>query len=230
MKSTSLNKCIGTCSLAVLLLYGFVGSRALAANEAISSVSGSIDFSMTNLTFGYSFTVGSQAVSVSSLGVYDTSPGAVGLTMSHDVGLWDNSGTLLGSVTIPSGNSATLSAAGFRYESISGGPVVLAANTTYRLGAQYNVDDTDMGLSSAAITVGPDISYGTAYEAFSFTLAFPNLGIPSADPGFFGPNAEYTLVPEPRAGLVLGLGLAALTLGRRRWMVRSHSSRASARS
>jgi hypothetical protein len=51
---------------------------------------------------------------------------------------------------------------------------IFAANTAYRLGAQYNINDTDPGISQATSTTGPDVSLGSACFSSSLTLAFPN--------------------------------------------------------
>src|SRR5689334_21008214 len=67
----------------------------------------------TNLTEGCSFTVGTQPVAVTRLGLLDLhfTPGVGfvsggGLFEAHQVGLWTSTGTLLGSVTVPAGTAA----------------------------------------------------------------------------------------------------------------------------
>lgn len=50
--------------------------------------------------------MGSKALTVSALGFHDE--GGNGLLTSHEVGIYDLSQTLLGSVTIPAGTGATL--------------------------------------------------------------------------------------------------------------------------
>jgi hypothetical protein len=205
-----INRISTTCIAA--LLGGVLGLQTCPGNEVITSLSGT-SFTMTNLTFGYSFVVGSQPISVTDLGIYDPSSG-IGLNFSHDVGLWDSFGTLLGSVNVPSGSSATLFN-GFWYEPITAGPVSLAAGNTYVLGAQYNINDTDLGIIRAVTTTSPEVTFGTAYTSFSFTLAFPATPVPSLDDGYFGPNALYTTVPEPATSVTLGLGLLTLAWSRR---------------
>ena len=62
-------------------------------------------------TWGYSFTVGDQGLSVSSLGLYDYKGDQHGgLSAAHPVGIWDPVGSLLVSVTVPAGTSGTLEA------------------------------------------------------------------------------------------------------------------------
>jgi hypothetical protein len=210
--NTSIRRLSVLCIAAVL--GGVLGLQTCPGNEVVTSLSGPIFTGMTNLTFGYSFIVGSQPISVTDLGIYDPTPGN-GLNFSHDVGLWDLSSTaLLGSVNIPSGTSATLQN-GFWYEPITAGPVSLAAGGTYVLGAQYNINDTDLGIIKAVTTTSPEVTFGTTRNSWSFTLAFPINANPSMDDGYFGPNALFTVVPEPATGVTLGLGLLTLAWSRR---------------
>lgn len=200
-----------------VILGGVLGLRTCPANEVITSVSGTTFYGMTNLTFGYEFTVGSQPISVNSLGVWDPSSG-VGLNYSHDVGLWDSSGTwLLASVTIPSGNSATLSSSGFWYEPISGS-VILSANATYVLGATYPLyaPDMDPGIIWGTAMTSSEVTFGTArFAPAMLTLTFPATTASYMDDGYFGPNMDYTVVPEPTTCAILGLGMLALAWFRR---------------
>jgi hypothetical protein len=63
---------------------------------------------------------------VTELGIW-TPPNNSGLRTAHDVGLWTVGGTLLGSVSIPAGNSAQLINQ-YYYETLET-PVQLTANT-----------------------------------------------------------------------------------------------------
>jgi hypothetical protein len=201
----------------VLILGGALGLQTCAANEVITSLSGTTFTGMTNSTFGYEFTVGSQAISVNSLGFYDPSP-TNGLNYTHEVGLWDYSGNLLASVIVDS-STATLSASGFWYELIPiPGSVILSANTNYVLGAKYtfNVIGYDLGDIFATITSSPEVTYGTARNNYSMTFAFPDNVVGGyLDAGYFGPNMDYTVVPEPTTCAMLGLGLLAVVWSRR---------------
>jgi hypothetical protein len=199
-----------------LILGGALGLQTCPANEVVTSVTGLNFTGMTNLTFGYEFTVGSQPISVNALGVWDPSSG-VGLNDSHDVGLWDTSGNLLTSVTVPNGNTATLSLSGFWYMPISGS-VTLSANTTYVLGAKYPewYPGIDIGVVSATTASDPEVTFGTARYSTSMTFTFPNYIVGgSLDDGYFGPNMDYSTVPEPTTCVVLGMGLLALAWAKR---------------
>ena len=166
-----------------------------------------------NDTVGFSFTIGSSPLSVTQLGVWDS--GNDGLDNSNQVGLWNNTGTLLASVTILSGSAAPL-VDGFRYSAL-GLPVTLSADTTYVLGAFSAIFEnrttgaTPPTFSSDATLVGsrrndsqgnfsyPDISHGS----------FPNQAI-------VGPNMQYGVVPEPSSALLCGFGIAGVMGFRRR--------------
>lgn len=210
---TQIKRLYTTC-LAVIL-GGAFGLQLGSANEVVTSVFASYFPGTTNDTFGYEFTVGSQDISVNALGIWDSSAG-VGLIDSHDVGLWDAFGLLLTSVTIPSGNSSTLSASGFWYEPISGS-VTLYANTTYVLGAKYPVTapSIDTGVALATTTSDPEITLGDARRTSSMTFDFPDVIVGGLNDGYFGPNMDYTVVPEPATWSLLGLGLLALVRSRR---------------
>ncbi len=191
------------------LLGCIIGLQSGSANEVVTSVFASYYPGMTNETYGYEFTVGSQDISVNALGVWDPSLG-VGLIDSHDVGLWDELGNLLTSVTIPSGNLSTLSASGFWYEPISGS-LTLSANATYVLGAKYPLwaPSMDTGVIFATTTSDPEITLGDARRTSTMTFAFPDIILGSLNDGYFGPNLDYTVVPEPNTIAILGLGLLA---------------------
>src|SRR4051812_40535085 len=102
------------------------------------------NFGQETGTAGYGFTVGSSPLQVITLGVWDL--GADGLTNTHQVGLWTNSGTLLAMVEVPSGTGGTLQGE-FRYANLSS-PVTLTAHETYVLGASYSSRDDPFRLEN----------------------------------------------------------------------------------
>lgn len=83
-------------------------------------------------TVGYAFTTDSTPVYVSSLGLWDEDPD--GLASAHQVGLWTDGGTLLGTTTVGSAADNWLHGE-FRYAQLDSG-VTLAPNTTYRIAAE----------------------------------------------------------------------------------------------
>lgn len=164
---------------------------------------------ISGYTIGYAFTVGNDPIAVNQLGVWDQNDD--GLIVAHDVGIWDSLEQLLAEVSVPSGTGASLQG-GFRYQSLA--PVTLSANTVYYIGALYPSADNDLVALETTAYTGPALALGdAAFSPFSAspTLAFPGNFTSKPNDGYFGPNAIYTVIPEPRASAaVLGLGLPAL--------------------
>ena len=173
---------------------------------------------------GWSFTVGSQDLQLTSLGIYDEN--VDGLEDSHVVAIWTNGGTLVTEATVPSGTTGSL-VGSYRYESVT--PVTLLGGETYVLGAHFApVVDLcgsacgDATLSFGTETFDPGITYLTSRIKPAVigdaSPAFPNLdaGIPG---GIFGPNflittTDQTPVPEPASvGPVAFCILALLARG-----------------
>lgn len=198
--------------------FAFIAAVAFAATNAhaqflFHNISGQFSTIIgTNLTSGATFTVGSQAILVTSLGVYDDQ--SDGLNQSHSVGLWD-SGGLLTSATVPAGIGTVL-LGDFRYVPIA--PVVLSANTTYRIGANlgYNhaIPFDLMGVGGAA-TLDAAFSFANAKMRSGHETGFtePNL---TFFENLWAANLQYTAVPEPTALSLLAGGLVVVRLLRRR--------------
>jgi hypothetical protein len=153
------------------------------------------------VTEGYRFTVGSAALVVSALGIWDE--GQDGLAHSHRVGLWDDDAHLMGSVVVPVGTHGQL-VGEFRYQTLEA-PVVLNAGHVYRLGAEYgllNLDSWKNNTLGGTAVFSSEITPNSAASALGF--AFPVTTLPQS---YVGPSAIYTAVPEGRqSGLVVGGG------------------------
>jgi hypothetical protein len=161
-----------------------------------------------NTTLGYDFTVGSSAIELAALGVWDWNQD--GLADAHTVSLWDTAGNLLASAAISPGTVNPL-VGEFRYATII--PIILSAGTTYVFGATYVDHDADPvigNVSGDQATFDPAVSPGNARKPTSGGFVFPN--DTSAGPGsFVGPNAQFRSVPEPGStALLLGLAVACL--------------------
>jgi len=166
-------------------------------------------------TLGTTFTVGSQDLLVTSLGIWNpTSISRPALTTAHDVGLWNSTGTtLLGSVSIPAGGGTSVG--NFLYVTL-GSSVTLTANQTYRLGAVYFVDAQNIVdySPSQAGNFSSDVSNPLASYAVGGTLAAP---INTVGPGsYVGANLQYTAVPEPSTWALLAFSLTSVMVLRRR--------------
>jgi len=159
-----------------------------------------------NDTVGYAFTVKQDPLSVHRLGVSDV--GTNGLDSINLIGLWLEGGTLLASAIIPSGISAPLEG-GFRWVDLNT-PVLLQANTTYRLGAQANLEARFSGFFPAGGTsLSPDVTLvGSVRNSQFQNFSYPG-SAPFSGQAIVGPNMAYTVVPEPSTlALVVAAGIA----------------------
>src|SRR5882672_8812039 len=84
-------------SSALCLAETFASADAVVTLPSVLYWSGAVG-PVAGGTYGYSFTVGSTPLSVTSLGLF----GEVAAT-PHPVGIWNVGGSLLGSITIPAG-------------------------------------------------------------------------------------------------------------------------------
>jgi hypothetical protein len=91
----------------VSTLFLSISSLAKADTVALTSITGGIlATSGTDQLYGWIFTANSP-ITVTSLGVFDF--GSNGLSVSHDVGIFDDTTrALLGSTTVPAGTGGTL--------------------------------------------------------------------------------------------------------------------------
>src|ERR1700684_1530774 len=105
-------------TLAVYLLFSLGDLRA-SSIPAFNVSGGALDFTDFQYTIGDQFST-TQAITVTELGVYSVTV----LAQGYEVGLWNSSGVLLVSATVPS----TAQAGQFVYVPIN--PVSLAADQT----------------------------------------------------------------------------------------------------
>jgi hypothetical protein len=174
----------------------------------------------SQITAGWDFTVSGGSISVTNLGVFDS--GQTGLIDSHQVGIWNSSGTLLVSGTVPAGTAGTL-VNQFFYVSV---PTTVLGPGTYDIGALYNAypSSTDDYLADAS---NFQTAAGITFNWAEYTPA-PSLSDPNSIPatffynGIFGPNFEFsaaTAVPEPCTMLLIGSGLVGLAVSRKKFRV-----------
>ncbi|MGL4512431.1 MAG: DUF4082 domain-containing protein [Lacipirellulaceae bacterium] len=161
-----------------------------------------------NVTTGFRFTA-LQTVSVTALGFHDDQLN--GLVSSHDVALYNTSGTQLVLATVPAGTGAPLIGE-YRYAALSSA-VELQAGTQYVLAAYTNNNDGYRAFSTP--TADPRISIVStgAFYNYGPSLAFPTTTFAAAS--FYAtPNMLLEAVPEPGTAVLLCAGLAAVACRR----------------
>lgn len=179
-----------------LLVAGILGWSVSATAQTyylVSSAGTNTNRDNYTGTVGYRFTV-ATSLDVDGLGFYDSA--GDGLARSHDVGLWNNSGTLVTSVTVAAGTGATL-ANGYRWVTLSP-PVLLSGGGTYTIGAQ---------VASGSGDAWPDVTGGGMINTFivstdwasrhsdvSVPLVYPTYGYKTSD-GFMAPNLRAQIAP-----------------------------------
>jgi hypothetical protein len=174
-------------------------------------------------TNGSEFTVGSQPVSVTRLGVY----AGFGLMQESYVGIWRVSDeALLGSTTVAPGAFTQIE----NWYFVNVSPFTLAADTTYRIGTQNLGSDMGWG---GTFNVGSGIASVAPGSVSTFPLEFDPLEGPPLDvfsfkyPAVYWPddamlaaNFEFVTVPVPEPAewtmLIAGILVIAFIARRRR--------------
>ncbi len=207
----------GTLAALALLSLAALAPTAQAQSPAVTGFTTGGLFSTFSAgvdTIGWRFQA-VNALSVSSLGYWDQTPGT-DLASSHQVGLWTDAGALLGSVTVQV-NSGLVGS--FRYEPL-GAPISLTAGDFYRVGAVDVNADGDLYTSSVtSLTTDPNIVFTGSARNATTGLTFPDIHTPGGQ-GRFGPNllvsAASSSAPEPGTLALLALGIVGGVVARRR--------------
>ena len=206
-----------------IMLSGIAISSAWAYSWAISFNSPGDENSQPR-TLGFEFTAKADLM-VTNLGFYDS--GQNGLSLSHEVGIFNMAGVLLTSTTVTkttfSGGGSSLDGF-FRYEPIT--PIQLTAGTNYVIAAVIGDGDDYTFFANGTegtrgFTVDPAITYIKNRDIYTGTdsghpneLIFPTDTL-AGYTAFFGPNFTAQPVPVPPSLLLLSSGLLGLVGWRR---------------
>ena len=201
------------CLVGLLVAFStLLPSGALAGSVSAITITNTTGQTLVNppFTLGWEFTT-NQKISISALGIFDDSQN--GLVDSYKIGIWTSMGTLLGTAMVLSGTADPL-VNQFRYASVTGGPITLAAGQNYEIGALY-LDGNDPLIfpgNATGFASDPSITFVQASFTSGSTLTDPTAsGGPL--PSYFGPNFEFssatTATPEPSGILLLGSSLLA---------------------
>lgn len=161
-------------------------------------------------TVGITFTVGNTDLSVTALGFQDAGNDGV-LNGSHQVAIWNSAGTQIALATVSSGTSQS----NYIYTALASA-VTLIKGQTYTIGANTSGSDNWTDASTAAgVAISGDVTGGNSYYVSGGFSRPTSPGTPG-DPLRWGPaNMQYSLVPEPSAALLGGLGVLGLLRRRR---------------
>ena len=196
-----------------LILLAFYSSSANAGLLFHTYEGETIYDGLNNLGFyGTQFTVGSEDIEISQLGVYDNN--GDGFANTHNVGIWDLSGTLLASQSFLGTAGALIE--DWRFLAISSS-ITLSANTSYRIAAETTgtTQASDGQPFSGTVLTNSSVtkSDGSYFHNAPAGMNFPDIFNP--ENRVFG-NAFIASVPEPSTALLLSLGLTGLAAKRRR--------------
>ena len=203
----------------LFLVFGiiaFFNSQVHATPIPAVSITGSGDsFNNQTQTQGWEFspTVGIQVV---SLGLFDGETD--GLVDPHEIGLWNTSGILLTSITIPEG-VATTKVDNFRYIDIP--QIRLRASQNYVIGALYlgiqgggtldpDPEDRDIFFDGSPASFAPEITFVDQRISTQQTsgLTFPT--VMTSGPAILGPSFLFQAIPEPSTYLLFAIGILGL--------------------
>jgi hypothetical protein len=208
----------GRTSLLVLTLLIASSASAVRADLTAIPYSGTGAGTNThNATLGWKFRANAN-IQITKMGMYDVdwyyAPDP-GLFYSHDIGLWDASGTLLFSTMIVPTDPKT---GRFFFHDLDT-PYALTTGQEYVIGVQlrhlYGASGDDAycwETNPATVPTAPEITWLEERMASSTSLTYPNTSNYGAV--WFGPNFQF--VPEPMTLGLLAFGGLVLLKRRRR--------------
>ena len=199
--------------LSLIIALGFLGTARADLTAINLSTVVQLNSGAGDETLGWEFAPTSNLM-VTELGLLNATLGGAGdpngFQQSHVVAIWDMSGHLLTSASLAAGTSAPL-IGNFRF--VNAPSAFLNAGQHYVIGGFYPspVSDafTDRNVGDPSVHVDPDLNFvAERWSPSPGGIAFPT-SVHSTIAGDFGPNFMFTVVPEPTALPLIGLGVAA---------------------
>ena len=187
----------------LLLSLGLAISVKAAPVPIITSFTWDVGAWSAGYSLGYRFTA-EDDLFVTALGFVNyTSPDL--LNGNYQVGIWDETGTLLDSVTVMRYSPNVYP---FRYADLDS-PLLLTAGSDYYLATTVRGDDF-IPVQSTTINTDPRISYvDSYYEETTTELLLPTHLSPEGN-DYMVVNALIDVVPIPGGVWLLGFGLVGL--------------------
>lgn len=162
-------------------------------------------------THGWTFTIGGAPISVTHLGFFDAELN--GLADDHRIGIWDSSGTLVVEGTVPAGTVGTMAGA---YAFTTVPPAVLSPSETYFIGGLTPTTSDTVIAFAQPQTYASEITYLAPSYSLTGGFTAPSTTYGTGH-GVFGPNFQFTPVPEPHQyGTAISLALLLFFGVRRR--------------
>jgi hypothetical protein len=192
-------------ALRLSLLVTAVSGTSSARGDIAASVGSdgpAIAFNNVDATQGWRFTVDAPII-ITALGLLDAN--LDGFVSAHQIGVWDEEGSLLLAATVQAGTVNPL-VSRFRYASVEdGADSTIEPGQTYTIGYFLAAFSDDTYVLHNVHTMHPMINQvGERFFTFGSTFTMPT----TAGAGqCFGPNFQFQVVPGPSGAWLLALGL-----------------------